>query len=123
MNSNMTAAERKAVPVCTGCLDYFPDALCEVAVLSKPGSADVVEKLPKEIVEAFAATKLPRARARKAENRQNLYIGESSRVLVLTASNTELRSNLYAIGPNVPKTSTIPPEKPYLEQNGLFSWL
>lgn len=29
------AAERKAVPLCTGCLDYFPDALAEVARCSK----------------------------------------------------------------------------------------
>ena len=33
-----SAAERKAVPVCTGVLDYFPDALVEVARCSKAGS-------------------------------------------------------------------------------------
>lgn len=32
------AAERKAVPLCTGCLDYFPDALLEVARCSKAGN-------------------------------------------------------------------------------------
>ena len=30
--------ERKAVPLMTGCLDYFPDALAEVARLSKIGN-------------------------------------------------------------------------------------
>lgn len=33
-----TAAERKSVPLCTGVLDYFPDALLEVAKLSKVGN-------------------------------------------------------------------------------------
>lgn len=33
-----TAAERKAVPLATGCLDYFPDALAAVAALSKTGN-------------------------------------------------------------------------------------
>lgn len=32
------AKERKAVPLCTGVLDYFPDALAEVAILSKAGN-------------------------------------------------------------------------------------
>jgi hypothetical protein len=32
------AAERKAHPVCTGCLDYFPNALLEVAKVSKAGN-------------------------------------------------------------------------------------
>jgi hypothetical protein len=32
------AKERKAVPLCTGVLDYFPDALADVAVLSKAGN-------------------------------------------------------------------------------------
>lgn len=30
--------DRKAIPVCTGCLDYFPDALQAVARLSKVGN-------------------------------------------------------------------------------------
>ena len=30
--------ERKAVPLATGCLDYFPDALAEVARVSKVGN-------------------------------------------------------------------------------------
>jgi len=29
-----TATERKAVPIATGCIDYFPDALAAVAALS-----------------------------------------------------------------------------------------
>lgn len=29
---------RKAIPLCTGVLDYFPDALCEVAELSRIGN-------------------------------------------------------------------------------------
>ena len=33
-----TAAERKAVPLARGLLDYFPDALVEVARLSQVGS-------------------------------------------------------------------------------------
>jgi hypothetical protein len=33
-----TAAERKKFPVATGCLDYFPDALCAVARLSQVGN-------------------------------------------------------------------------------------
>jgi hypothetical protein len=33
-----TAAERKATPVCTGVLDYFPDALREVAKVSLAGN-------------------------------------------------------------------------------------
>ena len=33
-----TAAERKAHPLMTGCLDYFPDALLAVAELSKIGN-------------------------------------------------------------------------------------
>jgi hypothetical protein len=32
------ASERKATPVCTGVLDYFPDALSEVARVSKAGN-------------------------------------------------------------------------------------
>lgn len=32
------AKERKGVPLCTGVLDYFPDALAEVAILSKAGN-------------------------------------------------------------------------------------
>lgn len=32
------AAARKGVPLCTGCFDYFPDALADVAVLSKVGN-------------------------------------------------------------------------------------
>lgn len=32
------AAARKAVPLATGCLDYFPDALAAVAALSKIGN-------------------------------------------------------------------------------------
>ncbi len=34
----MTAAERKARPLVTGVLDYFPDALLEVAFCSKLGN-------------------------------------------------------------------------------------
>lgn len=33
-----TAAERKAQPICSGVLDYFPDALMEVARVSKVGN-------------------------------------------------------------------------------------
>jgi hypothetical protein len=32
------ANERKALPICTGVLDYFPDALAEVARCSKVGN-------------------------------------------------------------------------------------
>ena len=32
------AAERKATPICTGVLDYFPDALAEIARVSKTGN-------------------------------------------------------------------------------------
>jgi hypothetical protein len=32
------AAARKAIPICTGVLDYFPDALIEVAQVSKAGN-------------------------------------------------------------------------------------
>ena len=32
------AAARKALPLCTGVLDYFPDALLEVAAVSKIGN-------------------------------------------------------------------------------------
>lgn len=32
------AAARKATPICTGVLDYFPDALAEVARVSKIGN-------------------------------------------------------------------------------------
>jgi len=31
-------AARKAVPICTGVLDYFPDALAEIARVSKAGN-------------------------------------------------------------------------------------
>lgn len=34
----LTAAERKALPICTGVLDYFPDALLAVAHCSKVGN-------------------------------------------------------------------------------------
>ena len=30
--------ERKVIPIATGCLDYFPDALLEVAILSRIGN-------------------------------------------------------------------------------------
>jgi hypothetical protein len=33
------AAARKALPLCTGVLDYFPDALLEVARVSRLGNA------------------------------------------------------------------------------------
>jgi hypothetical protein len=32
------AKERKAVPICTGCLDYFPLALAEIAKVSVIGN-------------------------------------------------------------------------------------
>jgi len=32
------SAERKNIPLVTGCFDYFPDALCAVAALSKVGN-------------------------------------------------------------------------------------
>lgn len=32
------AKKRKAIPVCTGCLDYFPDALLAVAEVSRIGN-------------------------------------------------------------------------------------
>lgn len=32
------SAERKNIPLATGCFDYFPDALCAVASLSKAGN-------------------------------------------------------------------------------------
>lgn len=32
------ARGRKAIPLCTGVLDYFPDALCDVAELSRVGN-------------------------------------------------------------------------------------
>jgi len=32
------AKERKAIPIFTGCLDYFPNALAEVAKISKAGN-------------------------------------------------------------------------------------
>ena len=31
-------AERKAIPLATGCLDYFPAALAEIAKISKAGN-------------------------------------------------------------------------------------
>lgn len=34
----INAAERKNIPLCTGVLDYFPDALLAVAALSKVGN-------------------------------------------------------------------------------------
>lgn len=34
----LSKEERKNVPVATGCLDYFPDALCAVAELSRVGN-------------------------------------------------------------------------------------
>ncbi len=47
------SAERKAVPVCTGCLDYAPDALCALVELltdgeevGTPDSNDVLTLLP-----------------------------------------------------------------------------
>lgn len=36
--SAYTAEERKATPICTGVLDYFPDALAEVSRCSLKGS-------------------------------------------------------------------------------------
>ena len=36
--SEMSAKERKEYPLCTGVLDYFPDALMEIAHLSKVGN-------------------------------------------------------------------------------------
>jgi hypothetical protein len=33
-----TAADRKGIPIATGCLDYFPDAIAAVARLSKVGN-------------------------------------------------------------------------------------
>jgi hypothetical protein len=36
--SKMTASERKKTPICTGVLDYFPDALAEVARVSMAGN-------------------------------------------------------------------------------------
>ena len=38
MTLTTDAAERKAIPACTGFLDYFPDAVAEVAVLSRVGN-------------------------------------------------------------------------------------
>lgn len=32
------AKERKAIPIATGCLDYFPAALIEIAKISKAGN-------------------------------------------------------------------------------------
>ncbi len=32
------SAARKKIPIATGCIDYFPDALAEVAVLSRLGN-------------------------------------------------------------------------------------
>lgn len=32
------AAERKNIPIATGCIDYFPDAIAAVAELSKIGN-------------------------------------------------------------------------------------
>jgi hypothetical protein len=38
MTLTTDSAARKEVPICTGVLDYFPDALAEVARLSKIGN-------------------------------------------------------------------------------------
>lgn len=38
MTLPITAAERKAIPACTGVLDYFPDAIAAVAELSRIGN-------------------------------------------------------------------------------------
>ena len=38
LSRGASAADRKAMPVCTGCLDYFPDALLEVSRVSKAGN-------------------------------------------------------------------------------------
>jgi len=38
MSLPTNAAERKALPIVTGVLDYFPDALLEVASVSKVGN-------------------------------------------------------------------------------------
>jgi hypothetical protein len=38
MNLPNDAAARKAIPLCTGVLDYFPDALAEVAKCSQAGN-------------------------------------------------------------------------------------
>lgn len=35
LRASLSAQERKAMPVCTGAIDYFPDALMAVANLSK----------------------------------------------------------------------------------------
>lgn len=37
MSLPMDAAKRKAIPLATGCIDYFPDALAAVADLSRVG--------------------------------------------------------------------------------------
>ena len=34
----MTPAERKAIPICSGVLDYFPDAIREIAKVSAKGN-------------------------------------------------------------------------------------
>lgn len=31
-------AERKAIPLCTGCYDYFPNALAKIAICSRIGN-------------------------------------------------------------------------------------
>ncbi len=38
MNLPSASEERKAIPLCSGVLDYFPAALAEVAKLSKMGN-------------------------------------------------------------------------------------
>lgn len=38
INKNLTAQERKDRPLWSGCFNYFPDALVEVARLSKIGN-------------------------------------------------------------------------------------
>jgi dATP/dGTP diphosphohydrolase len=38
MTLPMDAGKRKAIPLATGCIDYFPDALAAVAELSRIGN-------------------------------------------------------------------------------------
>jgi hypothetical protein len=38
MHLPTAAADRKALPICTGVLDYFPRAMVAIAALSKAGS-------------------------------------------------------------------------------------
>lgn len=46
MGLSTDAAARKAVPIVTGCLDYFPDALCAIAELSRIGGQQHNPGLP-----------------------------------------------------------------------------